>query len=737
MALERFGRGGASALSARLGFAVVLMLAFVGGAWFADAAEDTSPAVGLRGILPSLVPADVAAALEALPENWGEWGVATAAELAALYEQPDLDVAGQRQAIAALRKRVATISNLLGDARYKGMQGQLITLRGALKKRLDLADAVLDTLELGPEIKAQRVSAARTQLASTANALENYLGIVPNGTGWKDYLRVGDVRALAQKNDDQIVTALGEVQSRLDGSSGHDDSQVRAFVSRTQLAAYHRAVGEYLSVAGMALVANSPELRSALAELVKAIEDYEASRSSATSAAARAAYDKVRKVAPDGGERITKAMRDSYLNYNVRLVASEQFLNRFVRENRTETSGICEFAFEALVSGAQTTVTHVGLDLTPSNNGARFYVTVNGAVAASTTAEAEKATIYTHGNHYFWAWKPVLFDGEKFSTSHAMVSVSANNTVTGAETKYEGVPILSGIARRIAIKTAEKQMPESESYAAQKIRDRVVPEVNREVDKEFGPGGSINPEVSERLNALRDSSMYPDVSSWSTTDTELHMSARLMAGSELGANVPHPLLVLGRGATLMIHESAMNNAVDRVNFAGQTLTDEQFKQKIQDQVKKILGREIDLSKGEQPKAAATEEEAGRTLMFDTHDPIRFQVADGVILVTIRAGLKQEGKEDIPTQVVTLPLKLSVDQANVIVEPGNVSVEPAERPDNAAAQISRAGVIKKKIEDAFPRREIDRVLKIERGSKSVSMAVTRFRALDGWLSITVE
>jgi len=713
------------------------LAAFVGGAWFADAAEETAPAPGLRGILPSIVPADLAAAIEALPENWGEWGVAAAAEMAALYEQADLDVAGQRQAIAALRKRVATISGLLGDARYKGMQVQLITLRGALKKRLDLAEAVLDTLQLGPEIKAQRVTAARQQLAATANSLEQYLGVVPNGGGWKDYLRVADVRTLAQKNDAQIVAALGEVQSRLDGSSGHEDGQVRSFVSRAQLAAYHKAVGAYLTASNLELAANSEALRGALAELVNAVEQYEASRTSASSAAARAAYDKVRKVAPDGGDRITRAMRENYLNYNVRLVATEQFLNRFVRESRTESSGICEFAFDALVSGAQTTVSHVGLDLTPSAQGARFYVTVNGAVAASTQAEADKATIYTQGNHYFWAWKPVLFDGERFSTGHAMVSVSANNTVTGAETKYEDVPILSGIARRIAIKTAEKQMPESEAYAAQKIRDRVVPEVNREVDKEFGPAGSINPEVTERLNALRDAKMYPDVSSWSTTDTDLNMSARLMAATELGANVPHPLLVLGRGATVMIHESAMNNAVDRVNFAGQTLTDDQFKQKIQDQIKKILGREIDLSKGEAPKPATSEDEGARTLMFDARDPIRFQVADGVILVTIRAGLKQEGKEDIPTQVVTLPIKLSVDQANVIVEPGNVSVEPAERPENAAAQISRAGVIKKKIEDAFPRREIDRVFKIERGSKHVSMAVTRFRALDGWLSITVE
>ena len=46
-------------------------------------------------------------------------------------------------------------------------------------------------------------------------------------------------------------------------------------------------------------------------------------------------------------------------------------------------------------------------------------------------------------------------------------------------------------------------------------------------------------------------------------------------------------------------------------------------------------------------------------------------------------------------------------------------------------------MRKKIGQAFPRREIDRVGYLTRDKKKVLVAVTRIRALDGWLSVTFE
>src|SRR5262249_43212195 len=140
---------------------------------------------------------------------------------------------------------------------------------------------------------------------------------------------------------------------------------------------------------------------------------------------------------------------------------------------------------------------------------------------------------------------------------------------------------------------------------------------------------------------------------------------------------------------------------------------------------------------DQAAPAPADESVPRTLVFDKVDPVRFQVNDGALVLTLRTGFKQEGKEDIPTQIVTLPMRFSVDVKNVDIEPGDVSIAAAEPPESAAKQLARAGVIRKKMAQSFPRREINRVSNLTVGNRKVLVAVTRIRALDGWLSITVE
>src|SRR4029453_13785363 len=87
---------------------VVLWGGLVWGSCWRSAADE-APSTGLRGILPAAIPSDLAATTEALPENWKEWGTALNGELTRLYVTENVDVAGQRQAIAALRARRATL----------------------------------------------------------------------------------------------------------------------------------------------------------------------------------------------------------------------------------------------------------------------------------------------------------------------------------------------------------------------------------------------------------------------------------------------------------------------------------------------------------------------------------------------------------------------------------------------------------------------------------------------------
>ena len=719
----------------RVLWGVVLSGVLVSGTCWLNAADE-APHTGLRGILPEAVPVDLTGAIAALPDNWKDWGAALSSELTALYETPDADVAAQRRAIVALRKRVETARKHAADPQYRSILNVLVSISGGLKRRLDTADAALDTLERGSELRSEKVGAARSRVAREARALDAYLGKIRNGSGWGKYLLVGEVQNAVGQSPPEIAGAplstapFSTAQSRLKEKNALADAKARDFLSRPQFASYEEAVDGYLlALATPSATANNPELRNSLKELLVALEDYESSHAGASAAAARKAFDAVRPHAPDGGEKLGLALRDNYFNYNLRVVASEAYLNKFVGQSRDESGPVRDFILGADVQGNQNTHTNVRLNLVPSGGTAQFDLIADGAVATSTLGYTDQATISTSGNHSFTASKRIVFDGDKFSTSPARISVSAHNTTTGAQTNI-GFPF-RGFANNIAMSRAEEMRGESEAIAASRLQDRVLPPFNSEVDKEFR---EFNPDVAERLSALRELNLYPDAKTWSTTDSELKVATRLMAPSELGGSEPSPAMYLGRGMTVLLHDSLMNNYADRLELAGKSMTDDEVKAKIEGQLTQLLGREVKFS-DKQP--AAADESSIKTIIFDKVDPLRMHADDGALVLTIRAGFQQEGKEDIPTQIVTVPLKFSVNMKSIVIETANISIEAAEKSGSPAQQLARAGVIRKKLDSAFPKREIDRVHHVKQKKLNVVTAVTRIRALDCWLGITYE
>jgi hypothetical protein len=135
-----------------------------------------------------------------------------------------------------------------------------------------------------------------------------------------------------------------------------------------------------------------------------------------------------------------------------------------------------------------------------------------------------------------------------------------------------------------------------------------------------------------------------------------------------------------------------------------------------------------------PAAADNSAETG-LLVFDTQDPIRFTIENGEISLVLRAGIKQEGKEDIPTQSITVPLRLTVKGNQVLVDRGTVQVAPATATVDRATQVVRAGVMRKKLESVFTPMAIDGVIHVPRqGRPDADITISDIKAFGGWLTI---
>ncbi len=702
-------------------------------------AEASTQPMGLRGILPVEVPSSLSEdAFAVLEGNWKEWSQKTSDEVAKLYTDADLDVSGQRKQLDVLKKKIETMEKSLKDTRYRSIHEALSELHSALNRRVALAEAILDTLTLDPQKAATaRIDAARQEVAKAVKDLESDLKPSKNGQAWLSYLRSADIVKLVRekKTAQEALPVLSAVQQKL-SPSDTISPEIRKVLDREQVVSLRSSLDKYVRVAAAVdQPVNLEKLRSELTRLVSAVEKYEESPSTTEAAAVRKAFEAARKLTADGGNLLAQAMSTHYFNYNLRVVLSEGFLSRLIGEASSKQGPVDDFILGAKVDGTQTTTTTPGIDMKPSNNGVRFHLTLNGVTQSNTQGVTDQATVYTWGNHSFTAWKPISFDGNKFVTSPGDISVYPNNTTTDVQTGMSGVPIFGSLAKGVAYRKVGEKRAESEAIASQRLSSRVLPEFNKEVDAKFT---ELNQKVESDVNArLRQKDLMPSATSYRSTDEEMRAYTRLMADHELAGGDGPFASVPSKGFIVGLHESLLNNSMDRLKFAGRTMTEDEVKTEIEKSFSELIGRPINALK--KIEAAAESPKDTATFVFPSKDPIRFRITNGQLVLVIRAGLKQkEGEEDIPTQEITMPLMFRVDGTNFVVESGQVGVSPVEPPKNAGLQIARAGVVRTKIQNALPTRKFDRFVNVDKSKKTpVMVGLAQFRAAGGWLVITFE
>lgn len=737
------------------GFAALGVVACVAtGTWAVE--ESTKANLGLRGIFPAAAPPELSAEEFAkLDGNWADWSKGAAAAVADFYAKLDSqDAAGQRTALKVLRAKLDVMQRAIVDPRYKSLLGPLTLLHSRLAQRVDFAEAALDTLETDPtKVRATKLAEQAKSLKASIADLQSYLGTIQNGTLWIPYVKADAIQKGLATPGDAFKATVQAAKEKLAARASITDAKQKEFLSRPAFNQYEAALDAYLAAANWQPPApNEAELRKQLKDLLDAADNYAVSRSTEDAGKVRAAFVAVTKIAPDGGDRISLDLQKHILNYNVRVALSEEFLNRLVSETRTERGPVTDYVLGAAVSGNQTTNTRVTFDLLPSGRTARFNLTLSGQIQSNTVGVTSEATVYTQGNHNFVARKEVNFDGVKFVTSPATIDVSPHNTTTGINVNGVG-GLFSGIANNIASKEVEARRGTAEAIAAQRVRENVLPKYNAEADKNFAEAG---PKLEkDAFSGLKATGLYPDAFLYQTTDTAVRLNSRLMQANEVGGDLPATAVDVSQGAALLLHESAINNAFDRMDLAGQTLTEPQLREKLEAFFSKALNRPVKLDAPKEAKAKtaaapapapaadakknADDEEGDddkgpSAIIFAKEDPMRVHFENGELVLVIRAGFKQEGKDDIPTREITVPITFEVKGNRLLITRGSVRVAAA---DGDGGGIAINGVVRKKIQSSLPDRNVDSKVDLKGPKTTVTAHITSVTFLDGWVQISVN
>ena len=719
-------------------FALLSVVALAATGTFAVEESTSVAGTGLSGIFPSTPPDDLSEdEFAKLDGNWAEWSKTAAAAVAEFYSKLEgSDAATQRKALGALKVKQDVMRRALNDSRYNSLHGALAALNNSLSLRIDFAEAVLDTLEMdGRQLNSGKAKSRSSSLLASIQSLENYLSTIGNGSLWLPYFNVNELKGalMAEPEGSAAIAAAVQSQASLNNRNYVLDPEQKAFTHKPAFESFASAVDNYLAAAQWLNPDEAgKKLRSEIKSLSDALDTYSSSGEKVSEL--RGAFARSRYRAADGGDRLASALQKRLFNYNLRVLVTENFLNRLMSQNKIEQGRVTDFVLGANVSGNQVTNTTVSVDLKPSLNTARFDLRLNGNINSNTAGVTPQATVYTQGNHTFTATKEVNFDGLRFSTMPAMIAVNPHNTTTGIATKLSGIPILGRIANSIAADQVEEKRGQAEAIAASRVQDGVLPRFNQEVERSFAEQEyKLNNEV---FAGLRATGLFPDTFTYQTSDQLLTINARVMVPHQIGGDTPESRLLMTSGATALIHESALNNALEQIGLAGQTLTEPELKARIEAFISKATNKPFKFSAP--PPAEPSEdgeEKSLNAIIFSQVDPIRVRIVDNELVIVIRAGFKQEGKDDIPTQEITVPLTLEAVQNKIIAKAGNVEVASTDEGQGGGGVGVRA-VVRKKIQSVLPDRTVDAKLEIKTPEKTVIAYVSQLKLIDGCLSINI-
>ena len=690
----------------------------------------------LQGIVPDYVPDGLTEDdFGQLDGNWAEWSDETGRLVTDFYTSEDSEVRARRETLQQIQGRLNTMQKALADPRYLPLYGPLADLNGRLVRRMAVAEALMETIEQDASQPSEsRVNALTNRLLAKTRSLQDDLRGVNGGDRWIEYFALNDVAAAAGRRDasDEAISLFSRIHRKLENRDAYNDQQSE-FLQRDSVQGFAGAlegVERLLNVENPEV--RQQELSDLCATFMETIEEYEEEPTSETMQAIRDTFNEIRRTAPDGARALTAAMRKHYLNYNLRIVFDESLAQELVGQTQADSGFINEMVSNARVTGCQWTNAAVSLDLIPNSSGMRFDLVLDGNVRTSLTGSTRIATVQTSGQFHFHGRKPVVFDGEHFSASPASVGVGGGNRPYAAHTKFNWIPIVRRIAQNAALREA------GSAENSQLARNKVYQQAKTEFDQESAEMLLQAEETIERdvAGPLREGGYYPDVKLLQSTDSEGILRSRLMEAGEVGGGDTLPLPVdRTQGVLVQLHESLLNQVGQRLDLDGKRFTPEDLKQYLKSELEQIAGRPVDLG-GITEQDAASDSPKVEEIIFHEVDAIRFRLTGGAVVLYLNIGLKLEDRDEIEPQRITIPLQFALVDDQIHMERGTVGVSPIGRvaPRDRAQQITRAGVMRAKIQEAFAPQDFDASFELSLENKTLGLVLSDLRAHGGWLSL---
>lgn len=551
----------------------------------------------------------------------------------------------------------------------------------------------------------------RQQMAVCVAGVETLLRDSPEGKLWEQYLAVQTLRELtggkaAQDAAQQRLLA----RSVLDRfTQVHMNQRQRQFLDQAPLTALRLELRRW---------ATEPV---EMASLLNDIERYEETAGPADGKKVAEQLQRLALSTDPARRDLAVTLESYYRNANVRVTATEAFLNRFIPERPPEHGQVNDVVLGRRVFGHSVTSADVKVKLIPDAQHLRLALSIDGSVSSLTQANAGMARFWNDGRARYTAWKELMIGPEGPQILPAEVGVNGDVRLRGVATDLDGVPLLGAIVQEVARNEHEARRGEAIADMRNKVYARAKQQIDSECDARMS---DLSKQIEDRvLQPLADMALGPTVVTAETTEQRIVMRVRLAADDQLGGHTPRPMAPADSLASIQVHETALTNVVGRLQFEGGTFTLPQLRQRIAERFNR--------PEFAQPRPEIDGEDI--TITFAPRDAIRVRCHDGRMTVILAiAKLVRQGQpfEDFEVRVSYRPQ--IVGRTAQLVRDEAIQLGGARM--NTRGQIALRGIFN----TAFPKDRPLNILpdRITQDPRIAGLGITQLVVEDGWLGVAL-
>jgi hypothetical protein len=510
------------------------------------------------------------------------------------------------------------------------------------------ADAETAAASFTPPAPAA-VDEAAAGLRRALEPLRALLARSKSGADWRKYLDWPALEAQAASGAAADPRTLRDLQELFDapetGLDMPDFVRVR------------RALTRYAEAADAARGSGAARYGQRLTALAGALRG--AATGGSSESLATVAPTLERLVESGQADGLVRRIRGSFMQPNIRLAVQERFVNVMVDRRIDAPMPVDEVVLGTRVRGMGRTTGRVSVDFVPAADRAAVDLVLAARNVSTTRGGRGPVTVHSRGTTDLAARRRIFVTPDSIAASAVEASADTDSQITGI-----GVSSRCGrrLIRRIATRKVAESKPQAEAIASGRARDRL----RRQFEEQTSP---VLPQFLEQFRSrvrapLEARGFYPESLDFSTSATELVVSARKAQAAQFAAASPPPLPDPGNVATVSVHESAVNNVLEQ-RFGGVRFT--------QDDVAK-MAKEF-----QAPMPTSLESETEQqpwAVTFAKYRPITVSAGDGRMKLMVRGDKFVSGEREFPGMDIWATYAIGrAPFGIVLVREGDVQIYP--------------------------------------------------------------